>query len=296
MLKELSKKVTTKVGRQVLIAQKNSPVLLFGVGVAGVLGTVVLASRATLKMDEILKEAEENRETAETLDHADYSEADRKKDLILVRTKTAISIAKLYGPAFALGVFSIGCLTGSHVILSRRVVGLTTAYAALDKGFREYRERVVAEYGVEKDVEFRFGAHEVELAVDTDEGPVAKTFMQVDQKHSIYARLFDETNTNWSPDWMYNRTFIRSQQNWANDMLKVRGHMFLNDVYDMLAMERSSAGAVVGWVLGNGDDEIDFGVLNDMFEGSRFINGNERSVLLDFNVDGVVYDLIGRKA
>jgi hypothetical protein len=86
--------------------------------------------------------------------------------------------------------------------------------------------------------------------------------------------------------------FIRSQQNYANDLLNARGHVFLNEVYDMLGIERTSAGAVVGWVRGNGDNEIDFGVLNDLHSGQRFINGDERSVLLDFNVDGVVYDLI----
>ena len=59
----------------------------------------------------------------------------------------------------------------------------------------------------------------------------------------------------------------------------------------MLGLERSSAGQVVGWVMNNdGDNYIDFG----MFEASssRFVNGTERSVLLDFNVDGVIYDKI----
>ena len=61
----------------------------------------------------------------------------------------------------------------------------------------------------------------------------------------------------------------------------------------MLGIPRSQAGAVVGWVLGEGDDYIDFG----MFDGNNmatrdFVNGYERSILLDFNVDGVIYDLI----
>jgi hypothetical protein len=290
-LKAISNKITSKVGRQILITQKHSPALLFGAGAIGFVATAVLASRATLKMDEVLKEAEENRKTAETLDHADYSEQDRKKDLSLVRVKTALKVAKLYAPAVTVGVVTLGCLTGSHLILSRRNVALTAAYAAVEKGFKEYRERVVAAYGEEQDTEFRFGSHEVEIAVDTDEGPVVKTVSKLDQRGSIYARLFDEYNPNWSKEWGYNRMFLRSQQNYANDLLKVRGHVFLNEVHDMLGMDHTSAGAVVGWVLGNGDNEIDFGIAGT-FEGQRFINGDERSVLLDFNVDGVVYDLI----
>jgi hypothetical protein len=58
----------------------------------------------------------------------------------------------------------------------------------------------------------------------------------------------------------------------------------------------SSAGAVVGWVLGNGDDYIDFGIWDPNNEKAReFVNGHEAAILLDFNVDGVIYDLIDKK-
>jgi hypothetical protein len=194
------------------------------------------------------------------------------------------------------GVLSIGCLSGSHMILSRRNAAITAAYAVLDKGFREYRGRVVSEYGQEKDREFRFGVVEREIAVDTDEGVAVKTIRGIDQNAvkkngSIYARFFDEYSKNWSKDPGYNQMFLQSQQNYANDKLKARGHVFLNEVYDMLGIERSKEGAVVGWVRGNGDDYIDFGVFrNDVHKGDLFVNGNERSILLDFNVDGVIYD------
>jgi hypothetical protein len=62
-----------------------------------------------------------------------------------------------------------------------------------------------------------------------------------------------------------------------------------------MGFERTSAGFVVGWVLdGNGDGYIDFGLSEA--RSSRFMNAEERSVILDFNVDGVVYDLIDQKA
>ena len=111
--------------------------------------------------------------------------------------------------------------------------------------------------------------------------------------NSIYARFFDETSTNWQRTQGYNQFFIQAQQNYANDLLKSRGHVFLNEVYDMLGLERSKAGAVVGWVKGNGDNYIDFGVFQgDEWNAMRFVTGDERSILLDFNVDGVVYHLL----
>lgn len=308
-IKVLKNSITSKVGRQILITQKHSPVLLFGVGTVGFVATVVLASRATLKMDEVLKEAEENenkiahaiRLKAEgRVDDGDYTAEDVLKDKNLNRVKTAIKIVQLYAPAVFVGVVSVGCLTGSHIILTRRNAALTAAYAAVEKGFKDYRARVVKEYGEDKDQEFRFGVVEKEIAVETDEGIAVKTVRDLDKKSlpSIYARIFDKTTSReWSPEHSYNQMFVRSNQNYANDLLNGRGHVFLNEVYDMLGMERTKAGAVVGWVRDNprgGDNGIDFGVLRgDTYMGQQFINGNEKSVVLDFNVDGIVYDLLG---
>lgn len=108
---------------------------------------------------------------------------------------------------------------------------------------------------------------------------------------SPYARFFDEASANWVKDPEINHIFVQCQQNFANNLLIARGHLFLNEVYDMLGIDRSSAGQVVGWVIsGDGDNFVDFG----MFEAhsARFVNGYERSILLDFNVDGVVVDKI----
>lgn len=300
-LTAIKNKVTSKVGRRILVTQKHSPTLLFGVGVVGVVATVVLASRATLKMEEVLSEAEEKKGQIEDASMVKgYTEEDAKKDGILVKSQTALKIVKLYAPAAAVGIVSIGAFTGSHVILNRRNAAVTAAYAALDKGFRQYRERVVAEYGLEKDQEFRFEIVEREMAVDTDEGTAAKTVRVVspNNRGSIYSRFFDEISSNWSPVRHQNQFFVQAQQNYANDLLNARGHVFLNEVYDMLGLERSKEGSVVGWLKGNpdGDGYIDFGVFRKntagVFEAQRFVNGEEKSVLLDFNVDGTIWDKI----
>jgi hypothetical protein len=299
-LRAIKNSVTSRVGRQVLVTQKHSPTLLVGAGIVGVIATVVLASRATLKMEEVLREAEEKDNQikgAVALETENYSEEDARKDKLGVRVQTAGKIVKLYAPAAIVGVLSIGALAGSHVILSRRNVALTAAYAAVDRGFKEYRQRVVEEFGELKDREFRFGMVENELAVDTDDGVAVKTVKGVDSKsfeefgYSIYAKLFDEYNRYWKKEWSMNQLFLQCQQNYANDALRANGHLFLNEVYDMLGLPRTKAGAVVGWVKGHGDDTINFGIA-ETYDGMRFIKGQERSVVLDFNVHGVILDLI----
>lgn len=284
--------VTSKVGRQILVGQKHSPTILFVGGVVGVVATTVLACRATLKLEEILDEAQEAHEKAQTLEHVRYSEKDRRRDHAYIYVRTAAKVAKLYAPAIGVGVVSVGALTGSHVIISRRNVALTAAYSALEKGFEQYRKRVIDDVGEEKDREYRYGLETREVLEETAKGPRIKN-IKMPKDASIYARFFDETSTLWSKDPMYNQFFLQCQQNYANDKLRARGHVFLNEVYDSLGLERSPEGAVVGWLKGNGDGFIDFGIFEgDSWSATRFVNGEERSIFLDFNVDGTIWDKI----
>jgi hypothetical protein len=279
------------LARQVLKLNAQSPQLLFGAGVLGMVGSTVLACQATLKLEKVLDEGASKLEVARTLEHREYSEKDRSNDLRIIKIQTGTKIVKLYAPAVGLGVVSIAALTKSHNILTTRNAALMAAYGALEKGFDEYRRRVVEKYGEEEDRNFRYGSREVDV-VD-DKGKVNKVLRVGDDIPSVYARFFDPTSTSWNKNPDYNFVFLRSQQNWANDLLKIRGHVFLNEVYDMLGLERSKAGSVVGWILIGDyrDNYIDFGLFDGDDQAARdFVNGREGSVLLDFNVDGVIWD------
>lgn len=293
--------ITRKVARQVLTGKKHSPTILFVAGAVGVTTAAVLACRATLKVEDVLAATQENLQDAKGLleeERDDYTDHDHKRDVAFIYTQSAMSLCKLYGPAVVLGVTSLGALAGSHRILTKRNAALTAAYALVEKGFKDYRSRVVEEFGVEKDQELRYGTETVTLVEDTDKGPKKVDVTRVAQgEPSIYAKFFDEYNRNWNRSAEYNRIFLQAQQQYYNDMLRARGHVFLNEVYDSLGMERTQAGAVVGWLLDpnnpTGDNRIDFG----LFDGDRekvrdFVNGHEGSILLDFNVDGTIYDKI----
>ncbi len=287
--------VTTKFARQILLTKKNSPQILFGLGVASGITSTVLACRATLKLEDVLAQNEELQAKAqEALDLKvdDYSVSDYNRDLAVIKVRSIAKVAALYGPAIGAGIVAVGCFAGGQSILTKRNVALTAAYGALDKGFKEYRSRVEKELGIDKERELRYATEEVEVK-DAD-GKPKKVQQVTSHSPSVYAKFFDEYTKNWQEHAEYNRIFIKAQQNYANDLLQARGHLFLNEVYDMLGIERSSAGCVVGWLLGSGgDDYVDFGIFDSNNEAARdFINGREASVLLDFNVDGTIYDKI----
>lgn len=275
--------MTKPVFRSVLIIKKHSPTIMFSGGIVGVITSTVLACRATLKLPEALDNMQEELNDVNSMEIVD------KKDLAYVYAKNMAHIAKIYAPSVAVGVVSISALTGSHVTLTKRNAGLTAAYAAVSKAYSEYRERVSNEFGDQKELELYHAA--VSEKVKNEEGKSEEIMIADPNKWSPYARFFDEYSVNWQKNAELNRLFVQCQQNYANHLLHARGHVFLNEVYDMLGIERSSAGQVVGWVLNSdGDNYIDFG----MFKAgnSMFVNGGERSVLLDFNVDGIIYDKI----
>ena len=304
-MKIVPNKVVSIYGRQSLKLQKHSPSILFGAGVVGIGVGTVLACRATLKLDEILENAEKVKAQTELAydtvnsegyeGDATYSLEEKAHDHKVVLVRTGIDIAKAYAPAVGVLTLSVAALTQSHIILNRRNAAVGAAYAALDKGFSEYRDRVIEKFGEETDQELRHG---YEVVTEKVEGPDGKK-IRVEKKvmsnmPSIYARFFDETSTSWQREPEYNLMFLKAQQDYVNDLLRIRGHVFLNEVYDRLGLKKSLAGQSVGWVRGKGGDNyIDFG----MFRGDTdtkidFVNGREGAILLDFNVDGVILDLV----
>lgn len=295
---------TRVVGRSGLFVKKHSPEILLTAGIVGVVASTVMCCKATLKVDELLdarKEQLDNIHYAkDTLEEEEYSEQDYKKDLTITYVQTGLGFVKLYGPAVSLGILSVGCILGAHGIMKKRNVALMAAYKTIEQSFNDYRQRVVEELGEEKDKMFKYGIRqetvtEVEKDANGKEKKVTKTVNTLDPNtHSQYARFFDEASPHWSKTPEYNLIFLKAQQNYANDLLHARGHLFLNEVYDMLGIPRSQAGAVVGWVMSeHGDNFVDFGMyqLNNM-KARDFVNGYERSILIDPNVDGVIYDLL----
>lgn len=307
---EIISNLTRTFNRTGLKIKKHSPEILLAAGTVGVVVSGVMACKATLKVNEILDESKQQIDTIHSV-AADpnmaekYTAEDSKKDLAIVYTQTAVKMIKLYGPSVGLGVVSLGCMIGSNHILSKRNVALAAAYTAVDKSFKEYRGRVIERFGKQLDKELRYNikAKEIEEVSKDENGHevVKKEVVDVIEddpnNYSPYSIVFDDGNEGWDPDPERTKFFLIQQQNWANERLKAKGHLFLNEVYDMLGARRTKAGAQVGWVYDEknvvGDNYVDFGIFDTRRSKARdFVNGYEKVIVLDFNVDGYILDLI----
>ena len=307
MKQEIINKATRLLYSTQYQIKKHSPEILMVAGIAGTIVGTVLACKATTKVSEIIEEKNKNVEDVHTClekKPKEYTEEDSKKDLTIIYAQTGVKLFKLYAPAIGVMALSFASIIAGHKVLKKRNIAIAAAYAAIDKGFKQYRKNVIEEFGEGVDQQMRFGLKSKEIKKkDKDGKTVKETEYYIDPEGnpldniSEYARFFDASSENFAKDPEYNMMFLRRQQDYANEMLKSRGHLFLNEVYDLLDIPRSKAGQVVGWVYdknGNtkGDNYVDFGLYRNDQGTRRFVNGLDYNILLDFNVDGVIYDII----
>ena len=307
---EIMNSLNRTFGRAGLKLKKHSPEILVGLGLVGTVASTVMACKATLKVNEITDAAKENidkihvaLEKGYTEAGQEYTEEDSKKDLTITYIQTGVKLAKNYAPALVLGSLSVASIISGHNMLRKRYIATAAAYTLIDKSFKDYRGRVIERFGKELDEELRYNikakeVEEIEVDENGKEKVVKKTVNVIEPNDvSDYAKFFCEGCHGWSKDPEFNLMFLKRQQSWANEVLKTRGHIFLNEVYDMLGIDRTQAGNVVGWIYDeknpNGDNYVDFGIYDQDDERKRaFVNGYERSILLDFNVDGNILELI----
>ena len=290
--------------------KKHSPEILVIAGAAGTVVSAVMACRATTKVSAILEktkkdidtihECVENPEMAE-----EYTLQDSKKDLAIVYGQTGLQLAKLYAPSVILGALSLTSILTSHNILRKRNIAIAAAYATVNQGFKDYRGNVVERFGevVDRELKNNIKAKQIEETVvdekTSKEKKVKKTIEVAEVKPgSGYSFFFDEASTQWQKNAEYNLLFVRAQQQYANDLLRAKGHIFLNEVLEMLGMDLVKEGQVIGWIYDESDDPIsanyvDFGI----FETHRaelhdHTQAYERTILLNFNPDGNIYNLM----
>lgn len=315
---ELTATLSRTMNKAGLKLKKHSPEILIVAGVLGTVASAVMACKATLKVEDIMAESNETIKKihdARNLDGQpsaanpdtviEYSANDEKSDLTKVYIHTGLKLARLYAPSVILGTLSIASIITSHNIMRKRCADLAMAYGTLDQAFKTYRKRVAERFGedIEKEIRYNIKAKEIEKTVigpDGKETTVTEIVKAMDgdpRKASPYAMEFDESNPNYGNDPQMSFAFLRAQQQYFNDLLRAKGHVFLNEVYDALGLPRTKPGALVGWVYDSdapvGDNYIDFNMGSVNKEKVRdFINGVEPAILLDFNVDGVILDLI----
>lgn len=313
MSNELMNKVTRNLHKVGFELKKHSPEILVVAGVIGTVTSAVMACKASTKVNDILADARSTINAIHDIAEADaqteepqYTEKDEKRAVAQAYVQTGVELAKLYGPSIALGAASITSILAGNNILRKRNIALTAAYMTLDKGFKNYRGRVIERFGEELDKEIRYNikTEEVKETVVDENGKkktVKKTVKVSDPTglFSDYARCFAPGNIGWDDDPEFSLMFLKRQQEAATKMLKSKGHLLLNDVYDMLGFHKTVAGQTVGWLYRPndpdyaGDGYVDFGIYRmDVPENVSFVNGDEKCIWLDFNVDGPIVGAI----
>ena len=292
IVSKLTGPMTRKLGKVALSAKRYSPeLLLVGGLVAGAAG-IVLACKASMTVPDILEEHNETIENIPTVDDEGNRDA---KEVTPVYLHTAGQMMKVYAPAFLLEAFSVGCILTSHGIMKKRNLALAVSLNGVSKAFKDYRKRVVDEIGAEMDQKFAYGTEKkVTSVVEKDkkgrDHTLEKEFDGVNgdgaMQYSEYAKIFDESNPNWEKATGLNVNFLIARQAQANDMLRAKGHLFLNDVYKLLGYPETMVGQMAGWIYDDqnpvGDNYVDFG----FSDNSAFVNCYDPSTWLDFNVDG----------
>ena len=310
MKKDILNSFTRSVNKFGFKLKAHSPEILVVAGVVGTVTSTVMACKATTKLNDILENAKNDINTIhlasehpETLPE-EYTIEDSKKDLAIVYTQTGLKVVKLYAPSIILGGLSIAAMLTSNNILRKRNVALAAAYAGLDKSFKEYRGRVVERFGKELDRELKYNikAKEIEeVVVDEKTGKEKKiksTVNAIDPSTiDDMSRIWYEGNVGFTNSPEYNLMFLKRQQEYATDKLKRNGFLVLNEVYEMLGFSKTREGALIGWIYDEknpvGDNFVDFGIYDTNKESNiRFVNGDERAILLEFNHDGYIIDKI----
>ena len=132
---------------------------------------------------------------------------------------------------------------------------------------------------------------ELKVKVDGTEMSIEEAMsIGTDLGTSPYGFKFDENSASWDRSRDMNVFFLKFTQDYFNDLLKLRGHLFLNEVYDRLGIPRRALGQCVGWIYDennpNGDNFVDLDIFNER-------NNNDENVfILDPNVDGYILDKI----
>lgn len=299
---------------------KHSNGILTGLTIGGgfvAIGGAVYGTVKTVKDVAEFKEAREELEdfayeTNENITEEEIAQIDKdyKKTKRQLYFKLAGRLANNYGLTFAAALIMLLSAVKNSKIQAQKdetIKDITAAYIALSQSFKAYRKRVTDKYGREEDLEMLYGTHKEKVTETDEDGKKTKKEVNVinDIQCDEYTRFFDASCRGWEPSAEMNMLYLLNMQKQANRMLKSKGSLFLNEVYDLLGIERTKTGAIVGWIYDKnnpvGDNEVDFGIFDVKFHDDkigdglaqrRFVNGLEDVVLLNFNVDGPILDRV----
>lgn len=296
--------VTRKLSvKTVMKVRKASPELLLAAGIVVGGAAIVTACIGTKKIVEnktIEKTKNELDDIQKKCNEGKIDKPEKKTTSLQVYKHFGYEMAKAYGLPLFLFILSVGCILASHGILKNRYISTTLAYKALDEAYKDYRARVREAVGEEKELHLFNGTEEGGETIIIDENGESTSYKEnvkiKDKKNSPYEFDFNAKTApgNWEANTDYNLMFLRGVENYLNDLLVSRGHVFVNEALDALGLKRTPEGSVTGWLYGHGgDDYVDLGFSEYYTDEYSDINdGYIQNIHLNFNVDGLIWDKI----
>ena len=212
-----------------VVLGKHSPEILTGIGIAGMIGSTVLAVKATPKALQLIE-----------------NEKEELKVNYLTPKETIKATWKCYAPAAVSAISGAACLIGANTVHARRIAALSTAYSLSESYLREYKEKVIETIGDKKErtIREKISQDHIEKCtvkpseiIITDKGdtlfldPISKRLFKSDIE-SIH-RAVNKVNYTMTHD-------------------PFEGSATLSDFYDELGLECTSISDKLGWSYSNG--------------------------------------------
>lgn len=296
--------ITTAFYTGVARISKHAPTILSITASAGVVATGYLAWKAGTRFEDVEGRDWDRRKeclrNADTIPDEDVPKIERKNRILFI-----LDTVRTVAPAAIVGAATITMIYFSNSISKKRLAAMGAAYATLQTAFDGYKRTMVEALGkesVDKILKPKLpnvgkSAEEI-LSSDnkSDAAHVSNAVVNSLKALSPYARIIaEESSTCWDPNEDYTSQNLAAVQLWANRRLERKGHLFLNEVFDQLGLSRTREGAVVGWLKnGEGDNYVSFGD----FDASIYrvpsddYTRVDSNFIVDFNVDGVIWDKI----
>lgn len=233
------------------IVQKNSPYILTGLGVAGVVSTAVMTGHATIKAVRVVDEANSIR--------SEMDQASLKEKFLLTW--------KLYLPPVIMGATSIACIIGAQSVSTKRNAALAGLYSLTETTLKEYQDKVVEQIGANKEQKIREEVAQEKL----DKNPVTKSEVIITGKGDQLC--YDVLSGRYFKSDI--ETLRRIQNDFNHELI---GSMWvpLNDLYYVMGLPQIKIGDDIGWTV---DQLIEF-----KFE-SKLADDGTPCLVLDYNAE-----------
>lgn len=193
--------------------RKNASTILTCVGGVGVIGTAVMAVKATPKALERIENAE------------------RFKGEKLTKLEVVQVAGPVYIPAAVTGAATIACIFGANTLNKNKQAALMSAYALLDNSFKEYKNKVNELYGEDADQNVR-----AELAKDKYDANMAPN----KDKRLFY----DEYSERYFESTI--EKVLQAEYD-LNRMISIEYGVYLNEFYELLGIDTVPYGDYMGW-------------------------------------------------